>query len=78
MAQNNEILSIREVAALLRCSKAHVCKAIGGKVRGVTPLPAIAMGRRKLVRRQSLEAWLARNDPASAGAILEPSHNGLP
>jgi excisionase family DNA binding protein len=74
MAQNLEILSINEVAALLRCSKAHVCKAIGGKVAGVTPLPAISMGRRKLVRRQSLEAWLSLNDPVPAGAIMGPSH----
>jgi len=73
---NSEILSVAEVAAMLRCSKAHVCKAIHGKVTGVTPLPAISMGRRKLVRRESLEAWLAQNDPA--GAILERSHNGSP
>ena len=73
-----QILSISDVAAVLRCSKAHVCKAIGGKVAGVTPLPAISMGRRKLVRRQSLEAWLAQNDPASTDAILDQSHNGLP
>ena len=78
MTQNPEILSIAEVAALLRCSKAHVCKAILGKVAGVTPLPAISMGRRKLVRRQSLEAWLAQNDPAARGGMLVPSHNGSP
>lgn len=46
-----EILTVAEVAARLRCSKAHVCNAINGKVRGITPLPAISMGRRKLVRR---------------------------
>src|SRR5260370_21800024 len=78
VGENSEILSVAEVAALLRCSKAHVCKAIGGKVKGVTPLPALSMGRRKLVRRQSLESWLTHNDPASAGAILERSHNGSP
>jgi hypothetical protein len=78
MAPNQEILSINEVAALLRCSKAHVCKAIGGKVTGVTPLPAISMGRRKLIRRPSLEAWLLENDPVLSGAILEPSHKVTP
>jgi len=57
-----EILTVKEVAELLRCSKAHVCNAINGKVRGVTRLPAISMGRRKLVRLQSLEAWLVQND----------------
>jgi excisionase family DNA binding protein len=78
MTQNPEILSVNEVAALLRCSKAHVCKAIRGRVSGVTSLPAISMGRRKLIRRQSLEAWLAQNDPVSAGDILDRSHNGSP
>jgi excisionase family DNA binding protein len=78
MPQNSEILSITEVAVMLRCSKAHVCKAIRGKVCGVTTLPAISMGRRKLVRRQSLDAWLAENDPISARANLERSHNGSP
>jgi excisionase family DNA binding protein len=58
-----EILTVAEVAARLRCSKAHVCNAINGKVRGVTRLPAISMGRRKLVRREALAAWLARNEP---------------
>ena len=74
MTQNTDILSVREVAARLRCSKAHVCKAIGGKLVGVTPLPAISMGRRKLIRRSSLEAWLAQNDPAGPDGILTESH----
>lgn len=74
MTQSLEVLNVNEVAALLRCSKAHVCKAIGGKVAGVTRLPAISMGRRKLVRRTSLDAWLAQNDPARCGANLDPSH----
>ncbi len=65
MPQNTKILNLAEVAVLLRCSKAHVCKAIQGRVPGVTRLPALSMGRRKLVRRQSLEAWLARNDPSA-------------
>jgi excisionase family DNA binding protein len=74
MLQNFEILSVAEVAALLRCSKAHVCKAIQGRVRGVTRLPALSMGRRKLIRRQSLEAWLAQNDPAASDGTMERSH----
>ena len=57
-----EVLTVAEVAIRLRCSKAHVCNAINGKVRGVTPLPAISMGRRKLVRRAAFEAWLAENE----------------
>jgi excisionase family DNA binding protein len=61
-----EVLTVTEVAIRLRCSKAHVCNAINGKVRGVTALPAIAMGRRKLVRRVALESWLTQNEPSDA------------
>jgi len=55
MESSDAILTIPEVAAELRCSRAHVYNVIIGKVAGVSPLPAIAMGRRKLVRRSTLE-----------------------
>ena len=54
----NENLTLSEVAADLRCSKSHVCNLISGKVAGAPRLPVIVMGRRKLVRRSSLEEWL--------------------
>lgn len=56
------VLTVEEVAAHLRCSKAHVYKVIEGKVSGVSPLPAIFMGRRKLVRWDSLERWKRLNE----------------
>ena len=52
-----EILTIPEVAEDLRCSKAHVYNIVNGKVAGVSRLPVIMLGRRKLVRRASLERW---------------------
>jgi hypothetical protein len=55
-----QILTVAEVALELRCSKAHVYNVIAGKVDGVRALPAISMGRRKLVRRGapiSCAAW---------------------
>jgi len=64
--EQSEILTVAEVATRLRCSKAHVCNAINGKVRGVTPLPAIQMGRRKLIRASALTSWLSQNEPAIA------------
>jgi excisionase family DNA binding protein len=72
--EQSAILSLAEVAELLHCSKAHVCNAIRGRVKGVTPLPAISMGRRKLVRRESLKAWLAENNRAPSSAMMERSH----
>ena len=58
----DEILSAIEVARELRCSKAHVYNVILGRVEGVTPLPVIPMGRRRLVRRSALEAWKRSNE----------------
>ena len=56
------ILTAREAARELRCSAAHIYNAIAGKIRGVSPLPAIQMGRRKLVRREALERWKRANE----------------
>lgn len=69
------ILTVPEVAAELRCSKAHVFNMLAGKISGVTILPCIQMGRRKLVRRSSLEAWKRLNDSGATGAILPVSPN---
>jgi excisionase family DNA binding protein len=68
MSENSEILSITEVALNLRCSKAHVYNAINGKITGVSQLPAIPMGRRRLVRRSSLESWKSANEMTAASA----------
>jgi len=62
----SEILTVAEAAVFLRCSKVHVCNAISGRARGVAPLPAISMGRRKLIRRAALEGWLAGNESSGA------------
>jgi hypothetical protein len=72
-----DVLTVAEVALRLRCSKAHVCNAINGKVRGVTPLPAISMGRRKLVRQETLVAWLAQNDPSRGAGVIIPESCGI-
>lgn len=59
---NPRILTVTEVADVLRCSKAHVHNLINGKVSGVAPLPSLALGRRRLVRRESLSQWIAQNE----------------
>jgi excisionase family DNA binding protein len=69
----DEILTTSEVAAELRCSKAHVYNAINGKVACVSRLPAIHMGRRKLVRRSALELWKSENEVSDSSAILAQS-----
>ena len=66
----NGILTVSEVALDLRCSKAHVYKAINGTVPGVSPLPAITMGRRRLIRRSTLEQWKRDNERAAGDAMM--------
>ena len=63
----NEILTAKEVAEELRCSKAQVYKLMNGNVKNRTVLPHIALGRKKVVRRSSFEAWKQLNEK---GAIL--------
>ncbi len=73
MNSNDGVLTIAEVATDLRCSKAHVANMIKGKVKGAQLLPAITMGRRKLVRRSTLEHWKRISESAAGGGILTAS-----
>jgi hypothetical protein len=59
---NARVLTVPEIARELRCSKAHVHNIILGKVPGVTPLPSLSMGRRRVVRRTSFDAWMEANE----------------
>ena len=71
--QVDHILTIAEVASDLRCSKAHVYKVIRNVIPGVSPLPVIEIGRRKLVLRSSLERWKHTNEKGGADDMLESS-----
>jgi excisionase family DNA binding protein len=73
MTLTDEILTVCEVAVELRCSKSHVHNAINGKVVGVSPLPAIQMGRRRLIRRSALERWKRANEKGSFDDMISPS-----
>lgn len=53
------VLTVREVALRLRCSKAHVHNIITGKVHDVPPLPVLRIGRRVLVRYDALSRWMS-------------------
>ncbi|PYT24348.1 MAG: hypothetical protein DMG57_29115 [Acidobacteria bacterium] len=68
-----DLLSLAEVAELLHCSKAHVCNAVAGRVPGCPPIPAVSLGRRKLVRRATLISWIEQNEQAATPAIIPAS-----
>lgn len=67
------LLTLAAVAKLLHCSKAHVSNVIAGRVPGCPPIPAVCLGRRKLVRRDALRAWLDQNENAAIRATLPVS-----
>ena len=61
----SQVLTLNETASVLRCSKAHLSNLLNGRVRGTRPLPYISVGRRKLIRRESLERWLSDAEEAA-------------
>lgn len=52
------ILTLAEAAKELRCSKAHVSNLINRKVRHTPPIPVVRIGRRVLIRDESLKEWM--------------------
>jgi hypothetical protein len=66
-----DLLTMAEVAKLLHCSKAHVCKAVAGSLRGCPAIPCVSLGRRKLVRRASLALWLEQSERQAANDSLQ-------
>jgi len=73
LMDSNQVLTVAEVAEELRCSKAHVCNIINGKVVGVLRLPVICLGRRRLVRRETLEEWKKANEMRQLDGNIGPS-----
>ncbi len=58
-AIEQRILTLAEAARWVRCSKAHLLNAIKGRLANVPPLPCIRIGRRILIRQESLDSWIA-------------------
>jgi len=73
------ILTVSEVAQELRCCKAQVHKLIHGLVKGVSKLPAISIGRKKIIRRSSLTEWIQSNEANQGRVILgdQPGKNAV-
>jgi hypothetical protein len=61
MMNVDPVLTAKEVAADLRCSKAQVYRLMNGCVEGVTVLPHLPLGRKKVVPRSFLEHWKRQN-----------------
>ena len=70
MSVLREVLTVRDVALELRCSVDHVYRVINGKVKYVSRLPAIPMGRRKLIQRDTLEDWKKTNEQPETDVMI--------
>ena len=65
-----EVLTTREGAQMLRCSKAHFCNLLNGVVPGVPKLPYLQLGRRRLVRKTTLIQWIEQVEGHSQLRVL--------
>jgi hypothetical protein len=61
MSNADYVLTAKEVAEDLRCSKSQVSRLMRGDVNGLSVLPHLPLGRKKVVPRSALEAWKRQN-----------------
>jgi excisionase family DNA binding protein len=69
MKNEGEILDVKGAAQLLGCSVAHVSNMLNGKVVGVSPIPHVRAGRRRLIRRAALMRWFEEEEKTSKGSV---------
>lgn len=58
LTRDEPIMTLKQAADYLRISKAHLSNVINGKVPGVTPPRTFRVGRRVLIRREWVDAWM--------------------
>ncbi len=61
-----DVLTLREVAKILRCSKTHVSNVVNGKLEGVPILTHVRMGRRIMIRSTWLNDWMEANKTSAS------------
>jgi Helix-turn-helix domain len=66
MSDNNSVVfTLKQTAAYLQISKAHLSNVIKGKVAGIPPLRHAQIGRRILIKREWADEWLESAGQAS-------------
>jgi excisionase family DNA binding protein len=63
MIESKPVMTLKQAAAYLQVSTAHLSNLINGKVRGVPPPPVFRAGRRILIRREWLDQWMDQHYP---------------
>jgi excisionase family DNA binding protein len=59
-------MNLRQAAAYLQVSRAHLSNVIQGKVFGVPPVRCFRVGRRVLIKREWIDEWLETADQRAA------------
>lgn len=65
-----DVLTTREGAQFLRCSKAHFCNLLNGDVPDVPRLPYLQLGRRRLVRKAVLINWIEQVEGCTRPGVI--------
>jgi excisionase family DNA binding protein len=52
------VMTLTQAAEYLQVSKAHLSNVINGKVPGIAPVRSFRLGRRVLIRREWIDAWI--------------------
>ena len=65
-----EVPTTREGAQMLRCSKAHFRNLLNCVVPGVPRLPLLDLGRRRLVRKETLIQWIEEVEDRSHLGVI--------
>jgi excisionase family DNA binding protein len=52
------VMTLKQAAAYLQISKAHLSNVINGRVSGVPPIRHFPLGRRILIKREWVDEWL--------------------
>jgi excisionase family DNA binding protein len=66
LRRGSPVLNLKQAAAYLQVSKAHLSNVINGKVIGVPPVRIFRVGRRILIKREWIEEWLETADRKAA------------
>jgi excisionase family DNA binding protein len=60
--EQTPVMTLKQAAAYLQVSKAHLSNVINGKVPGVPPVRCFRVGRRILIKREWVNDWLETAD----------------
>ncbi len=66
MQTESSVMNLRQAAAYLQVSRAHLSNVIQGKVFGVPPVRCFRVGRRVLIKREWIDEWLETADQRAA------------